>query len=324
MCDVGLMNSNSFFYKNLLTDGKAQWSLETYQDFIDQVEHFKPFIAISSTEPLIHPHISEMVAYGTKKGLKTSVTTNGITLEHKAQSLCDAGLHELYVSIDGDGPTHNEIRRIPRIFERATAGIRKIKELYKEKGEEIKVRINYTLSNLNDDKLLVFLEAIKDLPVDAVSFGHLNYVTPEMAKNHNDNFGALVGEATEESTSIVKPELVNIDILFEQYTHIQNHKEDYPFPISFVPNLDSKEKLQKFYNDHEWTANRTMCDSPWKTLQILANGNCTLSTRCFIHKIGNIYEDSIETIWTKHFESIRQHLLKHKLFPACKRCCAVL
>ena len=63
-------------------------------------------------EPLLHPHIVDMVAAASQLGADTELITNGLLLdEEKAISLIEAGLGRLIVSVDGATPaTHAENR----------------------------------------------------------------------------------------------------------------------------------------------------------------------------------------------------------------------
>ena len=53
----------------------------------------------------------------------------------------------------------------------------------------------------------------------------------------------------------------------------------------------NKEELDIFYNRSEkFLKNHDKCLVPWRSSQILANGDLTISTRCFNMKLGNINE----------------------------------
>lgn len=56
-------------------------------------------------EPLLHPHIAEMVGLAKELGARTEIITNGLLLtKEKAAALIDAGLDSLVVSVDGASP----------------------------------------------------------------------------------------------------------------------------------------------------------------------------------------------------------------------------
>jgi organic radical activating enzyme len=81
-------------------------------------------------EPLTDSGLAEKIAYTHKKGLRTSIVTNGHLLdERKARSLIDAGLDEVNISIDGfTAPVYNAIR-IGLDFDTVAANIKTLARL---------------------------------------------------------------------------------------------------------------------------------------------------------------------------------------------------
>jgi radical SAM protein with 4Fe4S-binding SPASM domain len=94
---------------------------------------------------------------------------------------------------------------------------------------------------------------------------------------------------------------------------------------SFTPELN-KEEIDIFYNRPErFLKGHNKCLVPWKSAQILANGDLTISTRCFNMKLGNINETSFKEAWnSKEMKRFRKALRKEGAFPACSRCCGLL
>lgn len=77
-------------------------------------------------EPLLKPEINELVAYTSRRGMLTTVFTNGLLLtQTKVRELKDAGLDYCNVSLDSASPEHhNLLRGVKKGFERAVDGIR--------------------------------------------------------------------------------------------------------------------------------------------------------------------------------------------------------
>lgn len=50
-------------------------------------------------EPLTHPALPEMIAIASKLGFQSQITTNGTLLEHRGQSLIDARVHKVNISV---------------------------------------------------------------------------------------------------------------------------------------------------------------------------------------------------------------------------------
>jgi MoaA/NifB/PqqE/SkfB family radical SAM enzyme len=83
-------------------------SMATYQRLVDGLREVPSLSKVSFWglgEPLLHPHIAEMVAQARSLGARTELVSNGLLLDRgMARRLIDAGLDTLVVSIDGASP----------------------------------------------------------------------------------------------------------------------------------------------------------------------------------------------------------------------------
>lgn len=63
-------------------------------------------------EPLLREDLEELIAYARTRGIKSTVTTNGVLLDEKrAQGLKDAGNRAIQISLDGSTPELNRLMR---------------------------------------------------------------------------------------------------------------------------------------------------------------------------------------------------------------------
>lgn len=320
MCDVGQKNISSQFYKNMSSSGE-ELSLEKLKELIDEVKSFKPIIAVTSTEPLLYKNIFEFAKYTKNNGLEFHLTTNGYLLPRFAEKIVDLGIDVLSISLDGPPEIHNEIRGKKDSFEKAYEGIKLVEKTKKEKNKSNpKINLNYCISDYNYDSLIDFMESIKEVEINSTAFSHLNFVTKEMAKAHNKKYNKLC-PATPSSISALDLSKIDIDVLWNQINEVKSKYGS----ISFTPELNKKE-LDIFYNHPEkFLKNHDKCLVPWKSAQILANGDLTISTRCFNMKLGNINETSFKEAWnSKEMKRFRKALRKEGAFPACSRCCGLL
>ncbi|MBN2409297.1 MAG: radical SAM protein [Candidatus Aminicenantes bacterium] len=81
-------------------------------------------------EPLLRQDIVDLVAHANKRGLITRLTTNGDLLTRKVvAAMHRAGLNQCGISIDDADPdTHDRLRGLPGLFERAIEGFRHLHE----------------------------------------------------------------------------------------------------------------------------------------------------------------------------------------------------
>ena len=105
-----------------------------------------------------------MARYGTDKGLRVALATNGtLVTKHVARMIVDSGVRRVAISLDGaDALTHDSFRGIPGAFDAAIAGFRNLKNL------GMSVQINTTIARHNAHQLPHVLELAKSLGADAL------------------------------------------------------------------------------------------------------------------------------------------------------------
>ena len=140
-------------------------STETAKAIIDQIaEVSNPILVLSGGEPLFRKDIFELARYGTEKGLRVALATNG-TLVTKgiARKIADAGVKRVAISLDGaDAATHDTFRGIPGSFDAAINGFRNLKEV------GLSVQINTTIARHNAHQLPDVLALARAIGADAL------------------------------------------------------------------------------------------------------------------------------------------------------------
>lgn len=326
MCDVGVENAESQFYKNLCISETRhpEIPIESFRKLVDEVRAFKPKIAITSTEPLLYQPIVDAVSYARQAGLHVQVTTNGFLLDRYAKGFVEAGLNELWVSLDGPAPIHNKIRGVSRSFERAIDGIKAVMHYRKEFGRRIPaIATNFAISNHNYHSLAAYVDAVAEHGLDLrqLVFSHMNYVLPETAHKHNLQFGHIC-RATASSVTGASPRDVDPDVLWAEISKVKTHHGH--LTAAFTPEM-SRDEIELFYRRPEKFIHQDRCTVPWVMAQILATGDLIPMTRCYNVPLGNIYQTSFAQAWNgEKMRNFRIHLQKHGAFPACTRCCGVL
>jgi MoaA/NifB/PqqE/SkfB family radical SAM enzyme len=322
MCDVGQNYPESMFYKNLVGEDKGDYPVEAFKRLIDEVKSFRPYISITSTEPLLYKPLPEIIRYVIASGLKINVLTNGYLLEKRAEELVDSGLYSLNVSIDGPPEIHNKLRGVSDAHGRAVSGIMKVVELKQKKGTPYPyLGINSTITDLTAPHMV---DMLKSLPMEhlvKVSFMTMVFLHQALADKHNRLFGdkyhatqtCLAGEAD--------PFKVDVDKLVEQSRLV---KEMYPHKVFLYYQVD-REELEKYFYKPEVFLDNTRCVFPWFSAQILSNGNMVGLTRCYPTVFGNVIEKSFKEVWLgKKMREFRKDLQRYGRFPACTRCEGVL
>ncbi len=105
---------------------RRELSTEELKSLIRQTEALGVVnIVLTGGEPLLRKDIYELIAHVNPDEANAMMFTNGLLLtQENARRLKDAGLFSVYVSIDSSDPaTHDRLRRVPRGWERALAGV---------------------------------------------------------------------------------------------------------------------------------------------------------------------------------------------------------
>ncbi len=140
-------------------------STETAKAIIDQIaEVSSPILVLSGGEPLFRKDIFELARYGTEKGLRVALATNGtLVTKQVARKIVDSGVKRVAISLDGaDALTHDTFRGIPGAFDAAITGFRNLKDL------GMSVQINTTIARHNAHQLPHVLELAKSIGADAL------------------------------------------------------------------------------------------------------------------------------------------------------------
>jgi AdoMet-dependent heme synthase len=140
-------------------------STQAARDIIDQIaEVSTPILVLSGGEPLFRSDLFQLARYGTDKGLRVALATNGTLVTREvARKIVDSGVRRVAISLDGADPlTHDTFRGIPGAFDAAITGFRNLKEL------GMSVQINTTIARHNAHQLPDVLELARLIGADAL------------------------------------------------------------------------------------------------------------------------------------------------------------
>jgi heme b synthase len=114
-----------------------------------------PVIILTGGEPLLRPDIFDIAAYGTGKGLRMVMATNGTLVdESMVKKIIKSGIKRVSVSLDGkDAPSHDAFRGEIGAFTGALNGI----ETMKRAGMEFQINTTVTTANLKQIKEILDL-----------------------------------------------------------------------------------------------------------------------------------------------------------------------
>jgi radical SAM protein with 4Fe4S-binding SPASM domain len=147
-------------------------STEEAKKLIDQIlEVSSPLLILSGGEPLLREDIFELISYGSAKGLKMGLGSNGSLIDSGvAKRLKEAGITTVSISLDSHIPAqHDEFRGVKGSWEKAVNAIRALRE------NGVLVQVNTTVTQQNYDQIDDIMLLAEKLGVENF---HLFFLVP--------------------------------------------------------------------------------------------------------------------------------------------------
>jgi len=113
---------------------------------LDDISSYaQPVVVLSGGEPLLRQDVFDIAAYGTKKGLRMCLATNGTLVTNEiCQKIKQAGIRMVSLSLDGaTAAVHDNFRNQQGAFE----GTIKAAGLFRENGIEFLINSSFTKRN---------------------------------------------------------------------------------------------------------------------------------------------------------------------------------
>jgi len=147
-------------------------STEEAKRLIDQIcEVSRPLLILSGGEPLLRKDVFELIRYGTEKGLRMGLGSNGSLIDSAtAKKLKEAGVKTVSISLDSCSPTrHDEFRGVAGSWEKAVSAIKALKE------NGVLVQVNTTVTQQNYSEIDDIMSLAEQLGVENF---HLFFLVP--------------------------------------------------------------------------------------------------------------------------------------------------
>ena len=138
--------------------GHPDFSLEEAKRVLDDIASYaSPVMVLSGGEPLLRPDVFDIAQYGTDKGLRICLATNGTLVNQETcRKIKESGIKMVSLSLDGaSAEVHDNFRNMPGAFEATTGAAR----MFKEHGIKFLVNSSFTKRNQKEiGKLYPFVK----------------------------------------------------------------------------------------------------------------------------------------------------------------------
>ncbi|UCG20201.1 MAG: heme b synthase [Deltaproteobacteria bacterium] len=114
----------------------------------DVVAFASPIIILTGGEPLLRPDIFEIASYGSSKGLRMVMATNGLLIDAEiCRQMKEASIQRVSISLDGaTAKSHDQFRQVKGAFAGSLRGI----DLLKKASIEFQINTTITRENLHE------------------------------------------------------------------------------------------------------------------------------------------------------------------------------
>jgi len=122
---------------------------ERAKGFLDDVVSFSsPVVVLSGGEPLLRPDLFDIARYGTSKGLRMCIATNGsLVTDEICREMVDAQIKMVSLSLDGSTAAfHDDFRSQPGAYE----AVMRSTELFNKHGIPFLINSSFTKRNQSE------------------------------------------------------------------------------------------------------------------------------------------------------------------------------
>jgi heme b synthase len=130
----------------MVVNEHPDFSLEEAYRLLDDIAGYaKPVIVLSGGEPLLRRDVFDIAKYGTDKGLRMCMATNGsLVTDEICEKIKASGMKIVSMSLDGASPeVHDDFRNEKGAFE----GVMRAAALFKKHGIEFIINSSFTKRN---------------------------------------------------------------------------------------------------------------------------------------------------------------------------------
>ena len=301
---------------------KSELSLDEIYKIINDIKTFKPNVTLFGGEPLMYSNWEKVVSRIKQEGMRCNMITNGILLEKYANSIIDLGVDEIIFSLDGPREVHDEVRGAKGTFDRASRGLKLIRDIKRKSGtSKPVVSISSTIFEINYKRLDELISIAEELMASTITFHHLIFLSQERHNQHNNIFNGYYGMVCNDWKGFVRDSLPDIDVDFLIRKMEDIEKRDSKVKIAFYPNF-TDEEVRRYYTEFDFVSSGygKRCLSPWMVSYIFPDGSVR-PCQSLNFSAGNVRDSTFSRIWNNEkYMRFRKITKKEKKYPVCTRC----
>ncbi|OGV40061.1 MAG: hypothetical protein A2020_13760 [Lentisphaerae bacterium GWF2_45_14] len=278
-----------------------------------------PSLELWGGEPLLYRDFDTLIPELGKLGFRIGLVSNGSMLQEKAE-LINEYVKVLFVSIDGFGEEHDRIRRSPGLFKKIEEGLLAI-------GPHVKKSALCVISSQNRKLLPELPLKLENLNLDNLIVQNLIFTNEADAEKYRQWLSSEFSiEARNVSSWINDDWKSYIDELPEIIRIMKGNisRGVYRLDTCILPREETPENVLDWYCAQDGIKPEEnqagFCITPFKHMQVLADGRITPCVDFNDFYAGNIVTDNIIDVWQGKLMEKFRHGIQNGCNPLCKRC----
>jgi radical SAM protein with 4Fe4S-binding SPASM domain len=316
----------------------AQWSKEGYMQkrkptdsysgnvvpfdsllkVVDEVNKYGSYLIIRGGEPLLYPHIIELLNYIKSKEMALSLETNGVLLKKYAEPLVKLKIDYINISVDGPEDIHDYVRGVKGTFAGLRESLQELEKYENENKYKIPRGITCTISRYNYKGLGAMPDVARSLRMEGICIVPYYFIPEkqglEYEKLMKDKFScdaySWKGFHNEESGVDVNQFLAQLEEFKFKLEELQSH----PY-MAF-----SDDEYREWYSKSDTTVRQARCNNIWGLLDVQPDGNVNFCVDFPDYAIGNVKESTLRQMWHSDRALKFRELRTNGEMPVCYRC----
>jgi MoaA/NifB/PqqE/SkfB family radical SAM enzyme len=306
-------------------------SIEMWNSILDELKAAEDessdtiYLTIMGGEPLMHPQLVELVRLAKTRlpNCNLDMSTNATLLTRHADALVDAGIDDVYVSVDGPTAEVNDPIRGRNSYDRAMAGLAALQAAGRRAGRMPKIALNFTVTGMNYTDLPDMVRLSERLGLDEITVGLASYFTRDEGARSRPVFEAATGRpflswagyCNEHQHANIDP--ATLKDLFDEAESMSDSVEVLIAPTRY----NNEEKSHFFSGDWSKIVRENTCTKLWAQSTILPNGDVISCTTFSDTVMGSIADSTLNEVFHGDTYQRMRGGIEQGLQPICYRCC---
>ncbi len=308
-------------------EGRQTIDLDLARSFVDQIAPRHTDLTLWGGEPLIYPHLAELLEHCQRRRVPTGIITNGLTLADHAEMLVRTGVKDVVVSLDAPPAIHDELRGVDGAFDRVVEGLR---ELERQRRRAWLARPRVAVSSVVSEHTWPHIEELVDhlAALEGVRIGHLvatlrwwtDRATGEAYEREMiENLGCAAAPSW---TGFEVTPPLDIDTAAVAAALDRIRRKRTPFRVLVHPRLTARQ-IDVFFRNTTISFGLNTCRGAWVYALLLPSGELTFCPDFPDYRFGSLSEAPFDALWNgEPARRFRKRMLRG-LLPICPRCCGM-